>query len=138
MNVRHRVTLFALQWKHVLTEQGWCLGQAFPPEEDNITTGMHILTAATPTPQRRLASDNLQAWLAQRVPAYMIPTTTLWLEQMPLSTNGKVDRQQLPKPVVLGTQKTTTRQAETPEECLLSTIWDKLLHTTHAGPDDPF
>lgn len=126
------------QWKKVLAEEGWCLGQTFPSEDDEITTGMHILTAATPSPQRRLASDNVQAWLAQRVPAYMIPTATLWLEQMPLSVNGKVDRHQLPKPVVLGAQKTTTRQAETPEECLLSTIWDELLHTTNAGPDDHF
>ncbi len=40
----------------------------------------------------------LRNWLSQRLPVYMIPAYFLRLEQLPLSANGKISKQQLPQP----------------------------------------
>lgn len=43
-------------------------------------------------------TDMLKAWLPTQLPAYMIPTEWVILENFPLTPNGKLDRQALPEP----------------------------------------
>lgn len=40
-------------------------------------------------------------WLSSRLPDYMIPAYTLWLEALPMTANGKIDRAALPDPFSL-------------------------------------
>ncbi|HLP45552.1 MAG TPA: amino acid adenylation domain-containing protein, partial [Candidatus Kapabacteria bacterium] len=42
--------------------------------------------------------SELQKYLARDLPAYMIPSYFVYLEKIPLTPNGKVDRKKLPKP----------------------------------------
>ncbi|WP_414526541.1 condensation domain-containing protein [Nodularia chucula] len=41
---------------------------------------------------------DFRQYLATKLPAYMLPSAFVWLEKLPLTTNGKVDKQQLPQP----------------------------------------
>ena len=41
---------------------------------------------------------DFRQYLAPKLPAYMLPSAFVWLEQLPLTTNGKVDKLQLPAP----------------------------------------
>ncbi|MCX2829631.1 AMP-binding protein [Bacillus sp. DHT2] len=59
----------------------------------------------------------LRKKLIQRLPAYMVPTTYVWLEQIPLTPNGKVDRKIL---------DLTNFQSSIPEERITGVSRDKL------------
>ncbi len=51
--------------------------------------------------QRSLSSSTqLQEYLKQKLPAYMIPSEYIFLDALPLTPNGKIDRQALPTPKI--------------------------------------
>src|SRR5262249_386499 len=45
-----------------------------------------------------VAVEALQAHLAERLPAYMVPAAHVWMEEYPQTPNGKTDRGALPAP----------------------------------------
>ncbi len=69
------------------------------------------------------------------LPEYMEPTAFVFLEKMPLTTNGKIDRSALPEPQLCAAG---SESLQTPTENRLSDIWNDLLKTGMAGRDDNF
>lgn len=49
-------------------------------------------------PQQGLTADGVRAFLRRKLPDYMVPASVVFLDALPLSTNGKVDREALPRP----------------------------------------
>ena len=43
-------------------------------------------------------TEELAAFLGRSVPEYMVPSSYVWLDQLPLTEHGKVDRERLPAP----------------------------------------
>jgi amino acid adenylation domain-containing protein len=74
--------------------------------------------------------------LATRLPAYMIPAGVVFLERLPLSPNGKLDRTALP-----ALDLHSRRRAEplrTESERRVGAIWQRLLGVAAVGPTDNF
>jgi amino acid adenylation domain-containing protein len=111
------------------------------PREDS--TGNRALVAyvvpADPAAEEATLIDDLRAALGQRLPAYMLPSAFLLMQEMPLLPNGKIDRRALPVPT-----PTTPEQAgdyvapRTPTEEMLAAIWAEVLGQEHVGRHDNF
>ncbi|WP_256082156.1 amino acid adenylation domain-containing protein, partial [Massilia sp. YIM B04103] len=87
-------------------------------------------------PEPGVDAAALRSALAQRLPAYMLPSAYVALEYMPLTANGKLDRQALPAP-----QRDSEGVQEEPQgemECLLAAIWTDLLQLPRVGRQDNF
>jgi amino acid adenylation domain-containing protein len=83
-------------------------------------------------------AEGLRAYLAERLPEYMVPAAYVRLDALPLTANGKVDRRALPAPEG---DAFVTRAYEAPlgeTETALAAIWAELLKLDRVGRHDHF
>ena len=81
--------------------------------------------------------DTLRRALKTRLPDYMVPTYFMFLPQMPLTPNGKLDRKGLPQPdASLLQQAYVAPQSELEQQ--LATIWADVLRLPQVGLNDNF
>ena len=85
------------------------------------------------------AIHELRAFLRESLPEYMIPADFVFLDALPLSPSGKLDRLALPEPdaPVRGSGKEYVSPA-TPAEVLLAEIWSEVLGVPEIGANDNF
>ncbi|HVG06172.1 MAG TPA: amino acid adenylation domain-containing protein [Thermoanaerobaculia bacterium] len=82
--------------------------------------------------------EGLRTFLADRLPAYMVPSAFVVLSDLPLSPNGKVDLAALPAPESARPMEEKAGP-RTPTEEMLAVIWARVLGlATGVGPDDDF
>ncbi|MBP2308073.1 amino acid adenylation domain-containing protein [Azospirillum melinis] len=75
---------------------------------------------------------DLQAHLAARLPAYMLPSVCVVLDRLPLNANGKVDRKALPTPDAPA-RSTGFEPPATDTEIRLAVLWDEVLERRGPG-----
>uniref|UniRef100_UPI0013DB290B non-ribosomal peptide synthase/polyketide synthase n=1 Tax=Pyxidicoccus caerfyrddinensis TaxID=2709663 RepID=UPI0013DB290B len=81
----------------------------------------------------------LRAFLAERLPEYMVPSALVRLDALPLTVNGKVDRKALPAPESTTSTATAVYVApRTPTEELLAGLWAEVLGLPRVGTADHF
>jgi amino acid adenylation domain-containing protein len=86
-----------------------------------------------------LATNDLRRFLKQSLPDPMIPAAFVLLDTLPLTANGKVDRQALPQPGPTRPDLEPTFVApRTPVEETLSGIWAQILGVQSVGIHDNF
>ncbi|HET8846329.1 MAG TPA: amino acid adenylation domain-containing protein, partial [Ktedonobacteraceae bacterium] len=82
----------------------------------------------------------LRLFLRKQLPAYMVPSAFIVLDELPVTANGKVDRRRLPAPDI----QRDTLQAEayiapaTPDEEKMASIWCDLLRQPRISTNDNF
>ncbi|CAI8806397.1 arthrofactin-type cyclic lipopeptide synthetase C [Pseudomonas sp. IT-232MI5] len=82
--------------------------------------------------------DTLRAFILEQLPEYMVPGAFVALDVLPLSPNGKIDRQALPAP---GIDAVLSRHYEAPQgevESLLAQVWGEVLNVERVGRHDNF
>jgi amino acid adenylation domain-containing protein len=83
-------------------------------------------------------SASIRTALKTRLPEFMVPTTIVPLDELPLTANGKIDRAALPAP---DGSETTSREKVMPRNKLelhLVKLWENLLGTEPVGVTDDF
>ncbi len=86
----------------------------------------------------KIGAEELRTHLAARLPEYMVPGGYVWLEKLPLTANGKVDRKALPAPEA---DAYTLRRYQAPvgeTETVLAGIWAEVLKVERVGRHDNF
>jgi amino acid adenylation domain-containing protein len=79
---------------------------------------------------------DLQSYLRRRLPDYMMPSSFVLLDALPLTATGKVNRRALPAPQMY-TNKSSV-PPRTPAEELLAGMWANVLGVTSVGVEDNF
>ncbi|WP_030507016.1 non-ribosomal peptide synthetase/MFS transporter [Microbispora rosea] len=79
----------------------------------------------------------VRAWLADRLPAYMIPSRYAWLDELPLKSHGKVDRSRLPEPEADVAAAEYLPPAPGAEEDV-ARVWAEVLDVERVGALDDF
>ncbi|MFD8978360.1 amino acid adenylation domain-containing protein [Streptomyces sp. NPDC059564] len=84
-----------------------------------------------------VSTDGLRDWLNRELPSYMIPSRLLVLEQIPLTSNGKVDAHAL-RELALEVSRSAGAADMSPLESRLAAIWCQVLEVAGVGPDEDF
>jgi amino acid adenylation domain-containing protein len=93
----------------------------------------YVVPVSTDAPE----IPGLTAFLERRLPAYMVPAAFVFLPELPLNANGKVDRRALPAPGL-----TAAGADFVPPETLLerevAAVWQRVLGVERVGLRDNF
>ncbi len=84
------------------------------------------------------ASPEFRQRLAARLPDYMVPAAFVVLDSIPLTVNGKVDREALPMPELSQTPSTNYIGPRNELETMLCDLWRQLLQVANVGILDNF
>jgi acyl carrier protein len=83
-----------------------------------------------------ISLDELQSHLKEQLPEFMLPAAIVPLAKIPLTPNGKVDRQALPEPETVQ-PKVYVAPSNAAEEGV-ARIWEQVLHRERIGSDENF
>ncbi|PHM73776.1 non-ribosomal peptide synthetase [Xenorhabdus kozodoii] len=106
--------------------------------DKNSPAPKQLVAYLLPKANAELEPMALRQQLAQHLAEYMIPSAFVTLNAFPLTPNGKLDRQALPKP---DHTAIVTRRYQPPigeAETILSQIWQRLLGVQHVSRCDHF
>lgn len=98
-----------------------------------------LVAYVVPKQQHPLTPNELRGFLAKQLPQYMIPTAFFILDKMPLTPNGKINRQALPSPEKeQANQPRVLVTPRTPTEEILTSIWKDVLNIKTISVNDDF
>ena len=84
-------------------------------------------------------TTDLRAFLAQKLPPYMVPSAFVFLDALPLSPNGKVDRAALPAPAAADGGNTGAPVSPQSEmELKIADVWQRVLGLKQVSVKDNF
>jgi len=103
-------------------------------EEDE----QRVVAYVVPDRARAVTPAALRDVVADRLPAYMVPSAFVLLDALPLTPNGKVDRRALPAPDATSMASGPLVAPATPIQERLVELWQDLLRVRPIGVTDNF
>jgi aryl carrier-like protein len=89
--------------------------------------------------REELSVDELRGYMKARLPEYMVPAAFVMLDQLPLTTNGKINRKALPDPGQVRPHLDQPYVApRTPVEEILAAVWASVLKVEQVGVHDNY
>ncbi len=102
------------------------------------TPGNKRLVAYIVTSTDLLTSSQLRSFLQQKLPEYMVPNAFVFLDNLPLTVNGKIDHLALPTPEIELTRECEYVAPRTPNEEIIANIFALVLNVSKIGINDNF
>ncbi|MBD6618566.1 amino acid adenylation domain-containing protein [Komarekiella sp. 'clone 1'] len=98
----------------------------------------NLIAYITLHPNKTLTIPELRRFLQNKLLDYMLPNAFMILEALPLTSNGKVDRQALPMPDVRPELEVAYVVPQTEIEKTIASVWQKALNLEKIGIHDNF
>ncbi len=98
----------------------------------------YVVAKDEPAPAPAPEVAGLRAFLAERLPDYMVPSAWVELAALPLTPSGKVDRRALPAPEALAADPSAYTAPGTPIEQVVAGIWAEMLRVDRVGAEANF
>jgi amino acid adenylation domain-containing protein len=99
----------------------------------------HLVAYLVAAEGTSVAFGELREFVGAKLPDYMIPSAVVWLDELPLTASGKIDRRALPAPTM--TREATGKAYVAPQtdaERLIVTTWQEVLEIEQVGVHDNF
>lgn len=101
----------------------------------NLCLVAYVTSNTKPAPSTGMVRD----FLKEKVPEYMIPSAIVWLDALPRTPSGKIDRNTLPAPEQgISERQDSLVPPSNPTEQTLVQIWADTLKLDHVGINDNF
>jgi amino acid adenylation domain-containing protein len=84
------------------------------------------------------SASDLREQLRRRLPEYMVPSEFVFLAELPLTANGKIDRAALPASTEIAPIRRPLETFANEVEAELGRIWSEMLGVPSVGPTDDF
>ncbi|OLU33797.1 non-ribosomal peptide synthetase [Pseudomonas sp. PA27(2017)] len=128
-------------WQTRMTQAGgeW-LAQWPATDHPLAQLGSHLYAVRFKSSRKRLLPEPLRQHLNSRLPDYMVPAHIQILDQMPLTTNGKVDRKRLAgwRPAIDTLNDDAPQDVLDPLAAQLCAMWAEALGIERIGTEDNF
>ncbi|CAM3715355.1 amino acid adenylation domain-containing protein [Nocardiopsis rhodophaea] len=119
------------QWRDLLTSAGACEVLGWPTADDPFAAlGQGVFAASFKQDRAVVDADEITRWVAERLPAHMVPAHVQVVDALPLTSNGKVDRKRLLSWVPRSGDRAAGRESEPPRpgvEQRVAELWADLL-----------
>lgn len=97
-----------------------------------------LIAYVIPLASNRLVVTDLRRFVANKLPAHMVPSAFVEIEAFPLTRNGKLDQNALPLPDLASFASRDYIQPLGEIESIIATAWQDLLGIAQVGRDDNF
>jgi amino acid adenylation domain-containing protein len=115
------------------------INDAFVLALDSDSDSSQIVAYAVPNLRSTVSTMELRSYVRKQLPGYMVPARFIFLEALPVSPNGKIDRKALPAPGRSRPELDTPLvDGRTPLEKDLIQIWGEVLELDQIGIYDNF
>ncbi len=106
---------------------------------EDVSQNKQLVAYVSFQPGQTLTKYELQDFLKERLPSYMVPATFVMLDTLPVTTSGKVDRKALPEPEEHRPQvETDYVMPQNDIQERLAEIWKEVLQIEKVGIYDNF
>jgi amino acid adenylation domain-containing protein len=113
--------------------------EGFLDDNQDVTGFARVLEEEAPAAERPLAAADVQDFLRGELPDYMVPPVVVFIDAVPLSANGKVDRKALAAPASLQQERAAEFVApRAGYEEVLAMVWKEVLSVETVGVHDSF
>lgn len=119
-----------------LLNQHGAVNQAIVLLQEDPEGEKRLIAYVVPQPGMQPTRQQLSMSLKEQLPAYMLPTAFVFLDDFPINHHGKIDRHALPPVERMATRQHDT--APTSLKALLTAIWSQVLEVDEIDDDDDF
>src|SRR3989339_591566 len=107
-------------------------------KDDSGKQDKYLVAYYTTRNNNKIKPSDIKEKLKEELPEYMIPSIFVYLKEMPLNQNGKLDRNNLPQPEDKDLDKDKYKEPKTKTEKTVARIWQEVLDVEKIGLNDNF